>query len=288
MGIAFAPDSGTAYVLGYSEVGTNHEPNNQPYPAWIAAIDVAAAAVVDTRPVKVDGIPADIAVTPDGGVMYVCLSPPEVPQFSPPLPGAIAIVDPQTYEVLKVFPYSSSRVVFSPDGRAVYAAASKNGVAVIDTTAQAITAWVDPGLAPERVAIRPDGAFLYATGFGSTVAVIDTRAAKVWGYLFVGALTGDIAVGEAPDLGCSGDCDGDGQVTVDEILTLVNIALGAEDVRKCSTVEAASTQTAVAITEILRAINNALHGCASGLCGSAVCPHGQDCCNPLLRLPRDL
>jgi hypothetical protein len=59
---------------------------------------------------------------------------------------------------------------------------------------------------------------------------------------------------------CAGDCNGSGQVTVDEIITMVNIALGNADVSACGVGDANSDQR-ITVDEILRAVNNALNGC---------------------------
>jgi hypothetical protein len=61
-------------------------------------------------------------------------------------------------------------------------------------------------------------------------------------------------------LGCVGDCGGDGVVTVGEILTMVNIALGTTDVAMCTVGEAAQ-DSRITVDEILTAVNNALQGC---------------------------
>ncbi|MFQ5665490.1 MAG: choice-of-anchor Q domain-containing protein [Candidatus Binatia bacterium] len=61
---------------------------------------------------------------------------------------------------------------------------------------------------------------------------------------------------------CAGDCNGSGTITVDEVVTLVNIALGGSEVTSCE----AGDQTQdgrITIDEILRAVNNALRGCAA-------------------------
>lgn len=59
---------------------------------------------------------------------------------------------------------------------------------------------------------------------------------------------------------CSGDCDLSGQVTLDEILTMVNIALGNADVDNCL-VGDLNYDGQVTVDEILNAVNNALNGC---------------------------
>jgi hypothetical protein len=57
-----------------------------------------------------------------------------------------------------------------------------------------------------------------------------------------------------------GDCNDDGTVTVDEILTMVNIALGNTPVTSCRAGDA-NMDGQITIDEILTAVNNALNGC---------------------------
>lgn len=59
---------------------------------------------------------------------------------------------------------------------------------------------------------------------------------------------------------CTGDCDGQAQVTVDEVLTMVNIALGATDAGACSPGDVDGNRT-ITVDEILVAMTNALMGC---------------------------
>jgi hypothetical protein len=61
---------------------------------------------------------------------------------------------------------------------------------------------------------------------------------------------------------CEGDCNGDGQVTVDELLTMVNIALGNTPVTTCEAGDA-NHDGEITVDEILTALNNALNGCGS-------------------------
>lgn len=59
---------------------------------------------------------------------------------------------------------------------------------------------------------------------------------------------------------CVGDCNGDGSVTVDEIVTMVNIALGTASIDTCPAADP-SGDGQVTVDEILQAVNNALNGC---------------------------
>lgn len=59
---------------------------------------------------------------------------------------------------------------------------------------------------------------------------------------------------------CGGDCGGDGEVTVNEILALVNIALGSGDVSTCSAGDR-NADGEITVDEIVAALQNALDGC---------------------------
>ncbi|HXQ23876.1 MAG TPA: hypothetical protein VN812_19505 [Candidatus Acidoferrales bacterium] len=59
---------------------------------------------------------------------------------------------------------------------------------------------------------------------------------------------------------CVGDCNGNGSVTIDELLTLVNIALDAAPLPSCVAGNA-NHDGQITIDEILAAVNNALNGC---------------------------
>jgi len=59
---------------------------------------------------------------------------------------------------------------------------------------------------------------------------------------------------------CVGDCNGDGQVTVDEIIVGVNIALGETDIAVCPAFDADGNGT-VTVDELVQGIDNALNGC---------------------------
>lgn len=59
---------------------------------------------------------------------------------------------------------------------------------------------------------------------------------------------------------CAGDCNGDEWVTVDELLTAVNIALGMRPVDGC-VVSDLNLDGRVTVDELLTAVNRALEGC---------------------------
>jgi hypothetical protein len=61
---------------------------------------------------------------------------------------------------------------------------------------------------------------------------------------------------------CSGDCDGNGAVTVEELVIGVNIALGTVPVATCPPFDTDRSDT-VTVDELVRAVNDAL-----GVCGT--------------------
>lgn len=60
--------------------------------------------------------------------------------------------------------------------------------------------------------------------------------------------------------GCVGDCDGRGSVTVNELITMVNVALGNALLSTCPVSDADGSGD-ITVNEIIRAVNNAPNGC---------------------------
>jgi hypothetical protein len=61
--------------------------------------------------------------------------------------------------------------------------------------------------------------------------------------------------------GCAGDCDSDGSVTVDELVTMVNIALEQLPPSRCSNGDA-NNDGRITVNELVGAVNSALSDCA--------------------------
>jgi hypothetical protein len=59
---------------------------------------------------------------------------------------------------------------------------------------------------------------------------------------------------------CAGDCDGDGQVTVNELIVGIRVALGSASLDECTSIDADGDRN-VTIGEIIAAVNVALDGC---------------------------
>jgi len=62
---------------------------------------------------------------------------------------------------------------------------------------------------------------------------------------------------------CPGDCNGDGTVQINELVTAVGIALGATDIGACRATDL-NGDGAIAINELLTAVNALLGGCVPG------------------------
>jgi hypothetical protein len=72
--------------------------------------------------------------------------------------------------------------------------------------------------------------------------------------------SGSCATPTPPVMACVGDCTNDGHVTVDDILTMVNITLGNADVSSCEAGDA-NHDGQITVDEILAAVDNVLNGC---------------------------
>jgi hypothetical protein len=149
-----------------------------------------------------------------------------------------------------------------PQGRFVVAGLTDTGVTgrAFDAQSQPIGQFVIP------VSV--------SAGFGPTVAVLPNEA-LIWDECFAGGAPGcDIfaqpfALNTNPD--CPGDCNGDGVVTVDQIMLAVDLVLREQsgildDPLSCiGTEECPAVDTdldcQVTINEIVAAVNRALEGC---------------------------
>ena len=58
---------------------------------------------------------------------------------------------------------------------------------------------------------------------------------------------------------CTGDCDGNGAVAINELILGVNIALGAQPVDACPAFM--NPDGIVDIARLIKGVNNALNGC---------------------------
>jgi len=66
--------------------------------------------------------------------------------------------------------------------------------------------------------------------------------------------------------GCAGDCNADDEVTIEELIKLVNISLGSEATSACAPADTNGDDT-ITIEEIIGAVANALNQCPAALAG---------------------
>src|SRR5690606_29011987 len=59
---------------------------------------------------------------------------------------------------------------------------------------------------------------------------------------------------------CAGDCNGDGMVSIDELIRAIRIPLGESALEVCPAIDATGDGE-VGINELIAAVNNALSGC---------------------------
>lgn len=67
---------------------------------------------------------------------------------------------------------------------------------------------------------------------------------------------------EVAGAACTGDCGGDGAVTIEELIGMVNIALGSRPLSDCRAGDE-NGDGEITIDEIIKAVNNALTGCGA-------------------------
>ena len=72
---------------------------------------------------------------------------------------------------------------------------------------------------------------------------------------------------------CGGDCDGDGAVTIDELLLGVSIMLGRDDIARCPAMDVDDSDQ-VKVTGLVAAVKNSLDGCPTVTCTA---PQGGRC-----------
>lgn len=115
---------------------------------------------------------------------------------------------------------------------------------------------------------RGDGTFAAAVAFAlgagpSALAVGDLQGDRSPDIVTAHYDSDDLAVTlnlGGPFAGCTGDCNGDGLVSIAELITGVNIALGQRPVADCTAFDR-DANGAISIAELVAGVNNALAGC---------------------------
>ncbi len=170
---------------------------------------------------------------------------------------------PTTQQTATVSPTSTPTVTStnSPTMAPTLTATSTATPTVTNTSAPTPT--TTPTNTPVETATSPPTLTLTATPLVNTPTMtppVPTSTPTIVATATSSPPPGDTATPSPTPILCVGDCNGDGNVTVDEILTLVNIALGNTPASDCSAgVPNGAGQ--VTVDEIVVAVNNALNGC---------------------------
>jgi uncharacterized delta-60 repeat protein len=114
----------------------------------------------------------------------------------------------------------------------------RNGTPVPPCTGPAAVASPDPCVASLSTLSDSDG-----------LITVFTSAASLWTFALQD---------------CGGDCSGDGEVTVNELVLSVNIALGTASVDRCPASDS-NNDGEVTINELIAGVRNALNGCPAAV-----------------------
>ncbi|MDX2169150.1 MAG: hypothetical protein SF182_18925 [Deltaproteobacteria bacterium] len=113
----------------------------------------------------------------------------------------------------------------------------------------------------ERGAFSNSAGFAMRLGAALTGGVATPTPTPTTPTLSTATPTGTPTVPVTPGGSCVGDCNGDGAVTVNELITGVNIALDQASLSACPSFDS-SGDGAVAVNELISAVSNALNGCS--------------------------
>jgi YVTN family beta-propeller protein len=276
---------------------------------------VASFPVGESYPAFGPNYPSDIAFTPDAATAYVTNEQ----------SATVSVIDTASNTLTKniLAHQDPGSIVMTPDGTKAYVDMrgfyhiDPHRLDVIDTALNRVTNTIDLPATSSGLAITPDGRSLYVSSCPH-IFVVDTATDTVADILFIENCVTPMAIAAVADLppltpyptltpsstglpvtpsptatptvpACAGDCNGNDSVTVDEILTMVDVALGSDEVSVCLAGDA-NNDGQITIEEILAAVDNALNACRRlptasptptfGGCGD-VCD-GRTCISPMM------
>jgi len=192
--------------------------------------------------------------------------------------GAMFKIDTNGLDAGRFFPGEAEAVALHPQGSPVYAAmydreTGRGHVALIDVDSLDTIRSIGVERVPEALQVSSDGAWLYVANTGSnSLSVIDTVGERVVATVAVGRAPMGIAIAQVPieppsptptAPPCAGDCDDDGEVTVDDLVLAVRVALGASPLSDCAAVDVDHSGV-VTIDELITATRRAVEGCREG------------------------
>jgi len=238
--VAVSPDGTTVLV------GNNRDDS-------VTLIRASDDAVLDT--VTVGGHPAGIAISADSARAFITNGN----------SASVSVLTIATRAVSAPIPVGQSPRGIALAGTLAFVTNVLDGtVSVIDTTAGAVVGnAITVGTGPVAVLTATDGATAYVANLSSnTVSVVDTATRAVSTIANIGTPF-DLAFGACPQVAaCTGDCNGDGAVLINELILGVNIALESRSIDACPAFDNDGSGT-VTIAELVRAVGFALNACPS-------------------------
>ena len=237
----------------------------------LSIIDTGTRQVIDT--IAVGDEPTAVKVAPNGTFLYV----------SNARAASVSVVDLPDHAVRSIAVGTRPRgIAFLPDSSTAYVTNTLNNtLSPVDTDSELAASPIAVGNGPIAIVISDNGQTGYIANVADTVlSVLDVASGDVSGREEQGSAF-DVALGSCPLLptptvtvtptsvptftatpgaGCAGDCNGDGMVPINELISGVNIALGNAPVSTCEAFDV-NGDGEVTINELIAAVNAALNGC---------------------------
>ncbi len=198
--------------------------------------------------------PIALALSPSGDRAYAAAED-----------GTLTIVDVASGAILDTITVGAlpSSVAVHPDGETVYVANRGDNTVSAVTVASGAVSTIVVGQSPVALGITSDGLVIVANLQGESLSVIDTGNDNiVLEPIPAGVSPFALAVAPCPGSAssCTGDCNGEGMVAINELILGVNINLGMRPVSDCPAFDEDGGGS-VAISELIRGVRNSLEGC---------------------------
>jgi hypothetical protein len=148
---------------------------------------------------------------------------------------------------------------FDGDGRLDLASADILGTLEFDSSVSVLSG-------------RGDGTFATARSFATDTGTFDVIAADVNSdrkpdVLTANMVRNDVSLllntSEGPPFPCTGDCDLDGAVSIDELVLGVSLSFDPETLDSCPAIDPDGDRR-IGVDELVRAVRDALSGCGNG------------------------
>ncbi len=279
--LATVPGSSNLYVNGFStsamvtiDTDTNTESGRVNLPSQARGLVITSdetSAVTTSRNQNAvfevavaDGSTQQMGATGEKPI-DVALSPDEATAYVVDEGGMITAVDLGTGSTIDTYAVGPlpSAILASTDGSTLYVAnRGNNTVSIVDVASGDVDS-VDVEPSPISLALSDSGLLVVGHLVGNLLSLIDTTDDNAaLESIVAGTNPAALAVARCPGGGstCTGDCNGDGTVAINELILGVNISLGTQAVSQCPAFDDDQSGT-VEISELIRAVNNSLNGC---------------------------